>query len=136
MFGQAVTIREQPAIPVSDTETPPGDTAPVPVPGDFAHQRMQAIANTAGFHFGMIEQGNSSLYTNMALKVTSVEVLRIVIAIGGVETNHFSLWQTRRPPLRAGSGGHDGLAARPPLAEHLQQDLGRLSPGHPEPAVD
>ena len=56
---------------------------------------MQAIANSAGFHFAMIEQGGSSLYTTMALKVTSVEVLRIVVAIGGVETNHFSLWHDK-----------------------------------------
>ncbi len=95
-FGQAVTIKNQPAIPVSDTETPPGDTiTAVPVPNDPTQQRMQAIANTAGFHFGMIEQGGSSLYTTMALKATSLEVLRIVVAIGGVETNHFSLWHDK-----------------------------------------
>jgi hypothetical protein len=95
-FGQAVTIKNQPAIPVSDTETPPGDmiSAP-PIPNDPTQQRMQAIANTAGFHFGMIEQGGSSLYTTMALKATSLEVLRIVVAIGGVETNHFSLWHDK-----------------------------------------
>ncbi len=95
-FGQAVTISNQPAIPVSDAETPPGDTiTAVPVPNDPVQQRMQAIANTAGFHFGMIEQGGSSLYTTMALKATSLEVLRIVVAIGGVETNHFSLWHDK-----------------------------------------
>lgn len=95
-FGQAVTIKNQPAIPVSDTETPPGDTVASPAPtSDPTQQRMQAIANTAGFHFGMIEQGGSSLYTTMALKVTSLEVLRIVVAIGGVETNHFSLWHDK-----------------------------------------
>jgi hypothetical protein len=94
-FGQAVTINKQPAIPINDTETPPGNDAPVPVPPDAAHQRMQAIANSAAFHFGTIEQGGSSLYTNLALKVSSVEVLRIVLAIGGVETNHFSLWHDK-----------------------------------------
>ena len=104
-FAQAVSISSQPAIPVNDTETPPGDTAPVPVPADPAHQRMQAIANTAGFHFAMIEQGGSSLYTTMAMKVTSLEVLRIVLAIGGVETNHFSLWHDK-----AGNAVADPLA--------------------------
>lgn len=104
-FGQAVTIRNQPVIPVSDTETPPTETAPVPVPGDPTHQRMQAIANSAGFHFAMIEQGGSSLYTTMALKATSLEVLRIVVAIGGVETNHFSLWHDK-----AGNAVSDPLA--------------------------
>ncbi len=102
-FGQAVTIKDQPAIPISDTDTPPNGTAPVP-PITRAQQRIQAIANTAGFHFAMIEQGGSSLYTTMALKVTSLEVLRIVVAIGGVETNHFSLWHDKcgnavSPPL-------------------------------------
>jgi hypothetical protein len=91
-----VTIKNQPVIPLSDVETPPGTTMPSPNPtSDPAQQRMQAIANSAGFHFGMIEQGGSSLYTAMALKVTSVEVLRIVVAIGGVETNHFSLWHDK-----------------------------------------
>ncbi len=104
-FGQAVTITRQPVIPISDSETPPGDDAPVPVPSDAAHQRMQAIANSAGFHFAMIEQGGSSLYTTMALKVSSVEVLRIVVAIGGVETNHFSLWHDK-----AGNAVADPLA--------------------------
>jgi hypothetical protein len=104
-FGQAVKIQKQPAIPVSDTETPPSNDAPVPVPSDAAHQRMQAIANSAGFHFAMIEQGGSSLYTALALKVTSVEVLRIVLAIGGVETNHFSLWHDK-----AGNAVNDPLA--------------------------
>ena len=95
-FGQAVTIKNQPVIPVSDMETPPGDTVSAPpIPHVPAQQRIQAIANSAGFHFGMIEQGGSSLYTTMALKVTSLEVLRIVVAIGGVETNHFSLWHDK-----------------------------------------
>ena len=56
---------------------------------------MQAIANTAGFHFAFIEQGGSSLYSVMALKATSLEVLRIIVSIGGVETNHFSLWHDK-----------------------------------------
>ena len=56
---------------------------------------MQAIANTAGFHFAYIEQGGSSLYSIMALKASSLEVLRIIVSIGGVETNHFSLWHDK-----------------------------------------
>ena len=56
---------------------------------------MQAIANTAGFHFAYIEQGGSSLYSIMALKASSLEALRIIVSIGGVETNHFSLWHDK-----------------------------------------
>ncbi len=97
-FPQAVTIRNQPAIPLNDTDTPPGTTIPspsVPPTSSKAALRIQAIANAAGFHFAMIEQGGSSLYSTMALKASSVEVLRIVVAIGGVETNHFSLWHDK-----------------------------------------
>ncbi len=93
-FPQAVTIRREPAIPVSDADTPPGLPAPVP-PAGPQERRMQAIANTAGFHFAYIEQGGSSLYSIMALKATSLEVLRVIVSIGGVETNHFSLWHDK-----------------------------------------
>src|SRR5260370_40321419 len=44
---------------------------------------VKAIAFTAGFHFGFIEQGGTSLYATLAQKVTSLEVLRILISIGG-----------------------------------------------------
>jgi hypothetical protein len=50
---------------------------------------LQAIANTAGFHFPTIEQGGNSLYPAMAQRATSVEVLRILISIGPTETMHF-----------------------------------------------
>src|SRR5258708_12007 len=53
---------------------------------------LQAIANTAGFHFPTIEQGGSSLYPSMAQRATSVEVLRILISIGPTETMHFQTW--------------------------------------------
>jgi hypothetical protein len=58
--------------------------------GPSAH--IQAIANTAAFHFGSIEQGGSSLYFTLAQKVSSVEVLRIVMSIGGDEVAHFLEW--------------------------------------------
>jgi hypothetical protein len=93
-FPQAVTIRHQPAIPLSDADTPPNLPAPVP-PVGRQQTRMQAIANAAGFHFAFIEQGGSSLYSVMALKASSLEALRIIVAIGGVETNHFSLWHDK-----------------------------------------
>src|SRR6185312_5994814 len=83
-FPQAVHIQGEPAIPVSDADTPPGMSQPVP-PTTPQQRRMQAIANTAGFHFAMIEQGGSSLYTTMSLKATDLEVLRIIVSIGGTE---------------------------------------------------
>jgi hypothetical protein len=64
---------------------------------------MQAIANTAGFHFAFIEQGGSSLYPTLALKATSEEVLRILLSIGGVEIDHFSLWHDKAGNAVSGS---------------------------------
>ena len=93
-FPQAVNIKNEPAIPLNDSDTPPNMSAPVP-PATAKQMRMQAIANTAGFHFAMIEQGGSSLYTTMSLKVSSLEVLRIVVSIGGVEVNHFAVWHDK-----------------------------------------
>jgi hypothetical protein len=60
---------------------------------DFAPTpHVQAIANTAAFHFGMIEQAGTSLYATLAEKVTDIEVLRIVFSIGGDEVAHFLEW--------------------------------------------
>jgi hypothetical protein len=76
-FPQLINIVNKPAIPPHDL--PAGD-------------RIQAIANTAAFHFGTIEQGGSSLYDTMSLKVTDLTVLRIVTSIGGTEVFHFAIW--------------------------------------------
>jgi Ferritin-like domain len=56
---------------------------------------VKAIAFTAGFHFGYIEQGGTSLYATLAQKVTSLEVLRILLSIGGSEVMHFQTWQDK-----------------------------------------
>jgi hypothetical protein len=65
---------------------------------------VQAMANTAAFHFPTIEQGGNSLYPSLALRANSVEVLRILISIGPTETMHFQTWSDKAgnaPPLRA-----------------------------------
>ena len=56
---------------------------------------LQAIAFTAGFHFAFIEQGGTSLYATLAQQVTSPEVLRILLSIGGSEIMHFQTWQDK-----------------------------------------
>src|SRR5436190_21887015 len=56
---------------------------------------VKAIAFTAGFHFGFIEQGGTSLYATLAQKVTSLEVLRLLLSIGGSEIMHFQTWQDK-----------------------------------------
>jgi len=78
-YPQAITITSRTAIPRNDN--------------DFdGEDHIQAIANTAAFHFGSIEQGGSSLYPAMGQKVTSLEVLRIIFGIGGDEVAHFLEW--------------------------------------------
>jgi Ferritin-like domain len=93
-FPQAVNITNEPAIPLNDQDTPPNQKQPVP-PTSAHQRRMQAIANAAGFHFAMIEQGGSSLYTTLSQKATDLEVLRIIVSIGGVEVNHFAVWHDK-----------------------------------------
>jgi len=84
-FAQAIPGLSKgrfPAIPRND-----GDLAPA--------DHIQAIANTAGFHFGFIEQGGSSLYPTLAQGVTNLEVLRVLLSIGPVETAHFQTWHDK-----------------------------------------
>ena len=115
-FGQAVTIHDQPAIPLNDEDTPPNMKQPVP-PKTAKQSRMQAIANSAAFHFAMIEQGGSSLYSTLALQVTDVEVLRIVVSIGGTEVDHFGVWQDTA-----------ANAVEPPLARVKDPQTGTFFP--------
>jgi len=79
-YPQLLKIVKQPAIPLQN---------------NYSQSTIQAIANVAGIHFAYIEQGGSSLYPVLALKATSLEVLRILISIGGVEIDHFSLWHDK-----------------------------------------
>src|SRR2546427_4049253 len=91
-FDQALpslNVGQHPAIPRKDDDLTPND-------------HIQAIANTAGFHFGTIEQGGTSLYPSLAQRVTHPEVLRIVLSIGPTEAMHFQTWSDKAgnaPPL-------------------------------------
>ena len=93
-FPQAVptlAVEQHTAIPRTDDDTKDATF-------------LQAIANTAAFHFPTIEQGGNSLYPSMAQRATSVEVLRILISIGPTETMHFQTWSDKAgnaPPLTA-----------------------------------
>jgi hypothetical protein len=93
-FPQLLNIKNQPAIPLNDNDTNPNTIIAIP-PATPGPNRMQAIANTASLHFTFIEQGGSSLYPILALKATSREVMRILLSIGGVEIDHFSLWHDK-----------------------------------------
>jgi len=92
-FPQAIptlAVGQHTAIPRTDADVAPDPNKPNGI-SDFT----QAIANTAGFHFASIEQGGSSLYPSLAQRVTSQEVLRIVLSIGGVEIAHFQTWHDK-----------------------------------------
>jgi hypothetical protein len=78
-FPQIVNIAKRPTIPTSDKMSN----------GDY-----KAIAQTAAFHFATIEQGGSSLYLSLLPKVTNLDVVSILGAIGPTEFYHFAIFQT------------------------------------------
>jgi hypothetical protein len=86
-FPQAITLSGVTAIPRNnnDLNGTANSQFPTPVPN-----HIQAIANTAAFHFGMIEQGGTSLYAAMSQKVSDPEV--VTLGIGGDEIAHFLEW--------------------------------------------
>ena len=86
-FPQAVPSLNQgqhPAIPVTPDDLNHGNST-----------HIQAIANTAGFHFGFIEQAGTSLYATLSQRVSSSEVLKITTSIGGAEIMHFQVWHDK-----------------------------------------
>jgi hypothetical protein len=76
---KAIRIVNRQAIPRSDA--------------DFAGpSHVQAIANTAAFHFGYIEYLVSSLYATFSHKLKRAKVLKVALGIGGNEIAHFLEW--------------------------------------------
>jgi len=109
-FPQAIpslNVGQHPAIPTSLADL-----------NDANH--IQAIANTAGFHFGFIEQAGTSLYATLSQRVSSREVLRITISIGGSEIMHFQVWHDK-----AGNAVQltDGSLVFPNLADGQPESL-------------
>jgi len=86
-FPQAISLNNVTAIPRNDN-----DFNGAPNANFQGNDHVQAIANVAGFHFGYIEQGGSSLYATMSQKVTDPQVLEITLGIGGDEIAHFLEW--------------------------------------------
>jgi TatA/E family protein of Tat protein translocase len=108
----------------SDSKNPDfGDSLPQAVPGLAAGRfpaiprsdddlesadHLQAIANTAGFHFAFVEQGGTSLYAQLAQRVAHPEILRILLSIGATEAMHFQTWHDKAgnaPPLTDPTNG-------------------------------
>jgi hypothetical protein len=95
IFPQAVPslfAGQFPAIPRTDADLSPDN-------------HIQAIANTAAFHFATIEQGGTSLYPTLTQRVTNPVVLRILLSIGPTEAMHFQTWHDK-----AGNAVSDPLA--------------------------
>jgi len=113
-FPQAITITNRTAIPITNADF---NNANNP-------NHIQVIANTAAFHFGYIEQGGSSLYAALSQKVSSLEVLKITLGIGGDEIAHFLEWVD-----------FSGNGVQPPVAPVSDQGLTFpnffLAPGTP-----
>jgi Ferritin-like domain len=76
-FPQLVDIADRPTVPTWSSRR-------------YRAKDMQAVAHSAAFHFAAIEQGGSSLYTNLISKVTHPDVLIILASIGPTEVYHFS----------------------------------------------
>ena len=119
---------QHPAIPLNDNDLKLNPDGTIP-------NHLQAIANTAGFHFGFIEQGGTSLYPTLALKVTNLEVLRILLSIGPSETMHFQVWHDKAanapnitdgaltfPDLNSGTDPNNGSTG-PTVADQFQTNL-------------
>ena len=134
----------------SSTKNPDlGDTFPQAVPDlakgkfpaiprnddDLSPQKhIQAIANTAAFHFTFIEQGGTSLYPALAQRVSNPQVLRILLSIGPTETAHFQIWHDLAgdaPPLTDPTNG----LTFPDLNSKTPSELFQTSLIMPEPTV-
>jgi len=116
------------AIPITDADlTLNADGTP--------SNHIQAIANTAGFHFAFIEQGGTSLYPTLAQKVTNLQVLRVLLSIGATEAMHFQTWHDKAgnatnitengvtfPNLNLGIDPNTG-ASGPDVADEFQTNL-------------
>jgi hypothetical protein len=109
---------QHPAIPLSDTDLVLNSDGSIP-------NHLQAIANTAGFHFAFIEQGGSSLYPALAQKASNLEVLRVLLSIGGSEIMHFQTWHDK-----AGNAANitDGTLTFPNLNNAVDPNTGATGP--------
>ncbi|HVB22171.1 MAG TPA: ferritin-like domain-containing protein [Ktedonobacteraceae bacterium] len=109
-----------PAIPRDDSDLTP-------------HDHIQAIGNTAGFHFAFIEQGGTSLYAALAQRVSSVEVLRILLSIGATEVAHFQTWHDKAGNFKVLTDPTNGLNFPDLNASHSQATQTNLI--MPEPTI-
>jgi Ferritin-like domain len=113
-FPQAITLKDVTTIPVDNNDNRNSTQAET--------NHIQAIANSAAFHFGSIEQGGASLYAALSRKVTHPEVLRITLSIGGDEIAHFLEWVD-----------FSGNGVQPPVAPFTDSQTGLTFPNFFDP---
>jgi hypothetical protein len=87
-----------------------GQFTAIPRTDDDLHpdKHIQAIANTAAFHIPTVEQGGGSLRMALAQRATDVEVLRLLISMGPIESMHFQTFSDKAgnaPPLTDPTNG-------------------------------
>jgi hypothetical protein len=88
--GKSETCSSRPAIPRNDDDLTPHKH----IPGDRQHSRLSLRHYRARRY--------EPLYPQLAQRVTSAEVLRIVVRIGPTEAMHFQTWADKAgnaPPL-------------------------------------
>ncbi len=115
---KGLNVGQHTAIPRSDDDT---------AGSSLNHKEtdhLKAIAFTAGFHFVFIEQGGTSLYPSLAQRVSSRQVLRILLSIGPTETAHFQTWQDK-------AGNATPLTDTDPIT-HATVTFADLTTGQPE----
>jgi len=128
MFAQIVDLQNVPGIPNGD----------LPLPTDTGGFMIQFIANVAGFHFATIEEGGSSLYQSFLPKASSLDVIKIVGAIGGTEIMHCQTWSDKagNAPMLMDNSGNTifpdlprGPDAVPDGIDHAEpQDTNQIMP--------
>ena len=87
-----------------------GQFPAIPRTDDDLHpdKHIQAIANTAAFQIPTVEQGGGSLRMALAQRATDVEVLRLLISMGPIESMHFQTFSDKAgnaPPLTDPTNG-------------------------------
>jgi hypothetical protein len=75
----------------------------------YPHEHIQAIANTAAFQMPTVEQGGGSLRMALAQRATDVEVLRLLISMGPIESMHFQTWHEKAGQVRPITDPTNGL---------------------------
>jgi hypothetical protein len=93
----------------------------------YPHPHIQAIANTAAFQMPTVEQGGGSLRMALAQRATDVEVLRLLISMGPIESMHFQTWHEKAGKVRPMTDPTSGLTF-PDLNSGIDPNTGARGP--------